>query len=640
MPVVLDGESMRVKVRKALDVGMEALCTAGALFIVFLLAALAIVLYVGALPAIQKFGFKFLTGTEWDPVALDFGALPFIYGTLISSLVALVIAVPMSIGAALFLTRIAPKWLAGPVSFLIELLAAVPSIVYGFWGVAWLIPFLQAWGFPFLKATLGKIPWIGELFSGPAYGTSMMSAGIVLAIMVIPIITAVARDVLLTVPKDIEEGAYALGATWWQASLAILNFGKLGILGAVILGFARAIGETMAVTMVIGNNNSINSSLLAPGTTISSLLANEFQNADKPMYVHALVYLALVLLVLTVVLNFGARLLVMHVSNMGKSRPKKPEKELSPEAEKKAIAEAAAAAAKMPNIPIARVNYTVRHINKVFKFLCSAAAVMAIVFLVMIFGYVLYMGFSSLSWDFFTQNPGPPENHIGMKNQIVGTIILVGLASVIGVPLGMVCGIYLSEYAKENWFNHFVRLVVDVLAGTPSIIVGVLAYELVIAKTGNFPGLKLGPSGWGGAMALAFLMVPIIARTTEEMLRLVPASYREASLALGGAKYQTILKIVLPAATSGIVTGVMLSIARVAGETAPLLFTAFGSDQDVYDPSKPFPALTLKIFSYAQSAEKKWIEQAWAGMLVLIVMVTILSAAVRYVTRAKKVARI
>ncbi len=285
-----NAESTRVKIRKALDFAMQGFSTLGAVGVILLLAALALVLFVGAIPAIHKFGLGFLIGTNWDPVQGDFGALPFIYGTFISSLLALFFAVPLSIGAALFMTRIAPRWISGPVSFLIELLAAVPSIVYGFWGVAFLVPLLQSYGMPFLKSTLGVIPGIGLLFSGPAYGSSMLAAGMVMALMVVPIITAITRDVLMTVPREIEEGAYALGATWWQACVAILNFGKVGIFGAVILGFARAIGETMAVTMVIGNNNALPTdqhfSLFAPSQTMASLLANEFQNADNPMYVH------------------------------------------------------------------------------------------------------------------------------------------------------------------------------------------------------------------------------------------------------------------------------------------------------------------------------------------------------------------
>ncbi len=343
-------------------------------------------------------------------------------------------------------------------------------------------------------------------------------------------------------------------------------------------------------------------------------------------------------------MNAVARVLLIRAQSAGKARFKKPVMEAEtaklPAADNAGPAHAAPPAVVFREVKVSQFNATVRHVSSLFKTLCSVAAIFSIAVLVTIFAYVLFKGVSSLSWDFFLKNPGPPENAIGMKNAIVGTVMLVGLASIFGVPFGMLCGIYLSEYAKKSWFNDIVRLVVDVLAGTPSIIVGVLAYELIVAPNGTFPGLGLGYSGWGGAMALAFLMIPINAQTTEAMLRLVPDSYREASAALGGAKYQTILQVVLPAATNGIVTGTMLAVARVAGETAPLIFTALGSSQDVYDPGKPFPALTLKIYEYAQSAEPKWIEQAWCGMLVLIVMITMLSLAVRYVTRAKKVARI
>ena len=191
LPASGRSESMRIRIRKTLDGTMEGMSIAGALTMVALLAALVVVLFVGALPAVQKFGIGFLTGTDWNPMEDIYGALPFIYGTIVSAAVALCIAVPMSLGAALFLTRIAPRWLAGPVSFLIELLAAIPSIVYGFWGQKSLIPFLQQTGMPFLKDTVGKIPWVGGLFSGPAAGFSMLAAGIVLAIMVMPIMSIV-----------------------------------------------------------------------------------------------------------------------------------------------------------------------------------------------------------------------------------------------------------------------------------------------------------------------------------------------------------------------------------------------------------------------------------------------------------------
>lgn len=286
-------------------------------------------------------------------------------------------------------------------------------------------------------------------------------------------------------------------------------------------------------------------------------------------------------------------------------------------------------------------NMPARIMSRVVMTLCYSSAILTISALGLIFGYVLYQGFSSLNLDFFRLLPGPPGDRSGMANCITGTIVLIGMASTVGVPVGMLCGIYLSEYARENWFSHILRTVVDVLAGVPSIVVGVLGYELVVVP------MKIN-SAWAGACALAFMMCPIVARTTEEMLRLVPPAYREASVGVGASKFQTLFRVVLPAARNGIITGVMLAVARVAGETAPLLFTALASDQPVIAYSKsfpwiymdvnhPFPSLTVQIFKYASSGEPDWIRQAWAGMLVLITIVLVLNMAVRYVSRNKHV---
>jgi phosphate transport system permease protein len=227
-----------------------------------------------------------------------------------------------------------------------------------------------------------------------------------------------------------------------------------------------------------------------------------------------------------------------------------------------------------------------------------------------------------------------------MLNCIAGTLVLIAMASCVGVPLGMLCGIYLAEYARDTWFDHGIRLIVDVLAGVPSIIVGVLGYELVVVPMRTF-------SAWAGAVTLAFIMCPIIARTTEEMLRLVPKALREASIGLGGSKFQTLTRVVIPAAASGIITGIMLAVARVAGETAPLLFTVLGSDLPVFSfgggfpyfhaaLTNPFPSLTVKIFQYATTAEPIWNRLSWAGMLVLIVMVLVLNICVRIASSRKK----
>jgi phosphate transport system permease protein len=636
----VDPAVSKASVRRLLDQLTVGISTAGGLTIVALIVLLASVLTYSAWPAITHYSWRFLVEQDWDPVEEHFGALPVIYGTIISSLIALVLAVPISIGSAVFLVRLAPRWFVSPAAFLIDLLAAIPSIAYGFWGVAVLVPLLQKSIMPFLKASLGKLPLLGVLFSGPAFGVSMLAAGMVLAIMIIPIITAVTRDVLRAIPKDLDEGAYALGATWWQATLVVLNFGKAGIFGAVMLGLARAVGETMAVTMVIGNRNGISASLLSPAQTMASLLANEFMEADKPAYSHALIYVALVLLLLTFAMNLIARLLINSTTKPGGLMSLLPfgmgNRGARIGAEQTSTtASTSAPAAEKPDakhIPVAQGNQIVRAFSTVMVVLCVCCALFTLALLGMIIGYIIFMGASSLSVDFFTKLPGPVGTPIGMKNCIKGTLILIGLASSFGVPLGMLCGIYLAEFSNGSRLSHVVRLMVDVLAGTPSIIVGVLVYQLVVVPMGT-------PSGWAGSLALAFMMCPIIAKTTEEMLRLVPSSYREGSMALGGARFHTLFKVVLPAASSGIVTGIMLAIARIAGETAPLLFTAMGSDLDVYDPGKPFPSLTLEIFKYITSAEAEWKRQAWAGMLVLIFVILVLSASVRYASRNKMQAR-
>jgi phosphate transport system permease protein len=265
--------------------------------------------------------------------------------------------------------------------------------------------------------------------------------------------------------------------------------------------------------------------------------------------------------------------------------------------------------------------------------LCIAFTALILAILVLVTGYLLSIGASSLSWDFFTkvQIPNGMEGYPGgMKHALVGTVILIGLASAVGVPVGMLTGIYLSEYGANSWIASPTRFICDVLTGVPSIVVGILGYELVVRPIGHF-------NGWAGAMALAFIMVPIVARTTEEMLRLVPNSYREASIALGATKARTILKVVLPAATGSVITGIMLAIARVAGETAPLLFTALGSRLLTFNPNEPFPSLTKQVFDYATSPYPDQQKLAWAGILVLIALIFVLNLGIRFFARSVQI---
>jgi phosphate transport system permease protein len=259
----------------------------------------------------HAFGFKFFATSDWDPVSEQFGALPFIYGTLVSSLLALVIAVPLSIGVAVFTTEMCPKALRGPLSFFVELLAAIPSVIYGLWAIFVLVPLLSNYVEPFLGKTLG---WTG-LFIGPAYGIGMLAAGIILAIMIVPIISSITREVLMVVPQNQREGVLALGATRWEMiRVGVLRNARAGIAGGIILGLGRALGETMAVTMVIGNRPEIAKSLFAPGYTMASVLANEFSEATGDTYLSALIEIGLALFLVTILVNALAQLLVWTVT--------------------------------------------------------------------------------------------------------------------------------------------------------------------------------------------------------------------------------------------------------------------------------------------------------------------------------------
>ncbi len=276
-----------------------------------LLGFLVYELWVGSALARQAFGFNFVTTSEWDPVADQFGALPLIFGTLLSSFLALLIAVPLSLGVAIYLTEFAPRAVRQPIANVIGLLAAIPSVVYGLWGIFVLIPFLRATVFPALKGAFGFLPF----FEGPIYGPSMLSASIILAIMIMPYVMSVSREVLLAVPGSQREAALALGATRWEAVVtAVVPYARTGIMGAVILGLGRALGETMAVTMLIGNRHEIAASLFAPGYTMAAAIANEFAEAATPMHFSALTYVAFALFVVTVLVNAAARLLIWRVA--------------------------------------------------------------------------------------------------------------------------------------------------------------------------------------------------------------------------------------------------------------------------------------------------------------------------------------
>jgi phosphate transport system permease protein len=292
------------------------------LFAASLLAMALLLVYelvIGSADAHAKLGFwNFLFSSKWNPVTEDFGALPFVYGTVVTSVLALLISVPLGLGAAIFLSELAPARISNSLTFVIELLAAIPSVIYGLLAIFTLVPLMRLYIEPFLKRTLGFLP----LFQGAAYGVGFLTAGIVLAIMTVPFIISVSRESLLAVPREQREAALALGATKWETTWQIVvPYAKLGILGSIFLGLARALGETMAVTMVIGNDPSIHASLLAPGYSIAAVIANEFSEAGGKIHPSALVALGLVLFCLTILINGFARLMIVATTSKGSKRP-------------------------------------------------------------------------------------------------------------------------------------------------------------------------------------------------------------------------------------------------------------------------------------------------------------------------------
>ena len=276
------------------------------------LVAIIVLLAIDAWPAMERYGFSFLTSSEWDPVGERFGAAAYIYGTVVTSLIALLLATPVGVGAALFLAEYAPRWLRGPVSFIVEMLAAIPSIIYGLWGFFILAPIMRATVHPFLKTVLEPIPVLNTLVAGPIIWRDLLMGGVILAIMILPTITSISREILLAVPDTQREGMLALGATKWETvQRAVLPYARAGIAGAAVLGLARALGETMAVTMVVGNSSTrITGSLFTPGYTMASAIANQFVEADKQIFYSAVVEVALLLLLVAAIMNVVARLLV------------------------------------------------------------------------------------------------------------------------------------------------------------------------------------------------------------------------------------------------------------------------------------------------------------------------------------------
>ncbi|HZO91502.1 MAG TPA: phosphate ABC transporter permease subunit PstC [Chthonomonadaceae bacterium] len=650
-----------------------------ALSTILLILGMALALYLVARQNIHYTGLRFLTETKWDPTPPDaeklrgniFGAVPFIYGTLLTSLIALLLALPLSLGAAIFLSEVAPRWLNAPLSFLVELLAAVPSIVYGFWALAYLVPLFKDRLEPWLSANFGHIPFFALPSEGIS-GQDFLVAGIILALMILPFITAVSRDVLRTVPNAQREAALGMGATRWEAIRdVVLRYGSSGIIGAAMLGLGRALGETMAVTIVIGSAPSVphsgdpaSFSLLRPGYTMASKLADEYPNPNSPLHASALTEIALLLFAVTILVNALARGLVWlmaarHGGSSGSEWSLKLKAAIGVGARSAVLGLIALlflyqafqdvrahgvtglfGAAELLGlgllalglfrwrVPGTRFYPRWRKLCNGFALmLCGVGAFAACAALLTLLFFVARDGFSALNGQFFRPpNPGNPDAG-GMLHAIVGTGLLILVASAIGVPFGILGGLFLAEFGN-NRIGAWTRFAADLLNGVPSIVVGIFAYLIVVAPTrSNF--------GFAGGVALGILMIPTVMRTTEELVRLVPMSLREGSLALGATHARTVWQVVLPVARGGILTGVLLAVARVAGETAPLLMVGCNSNLWITDLRQRMSSLPVQIYVLRDDPRPLALQQSWGVALVLVLMVLVFSLLARLALRSK-----
>src|SRR5664279_837820 len=569
-----------------------------ALLVVLLVGGIAFELYENSRLSIQKFGFHFWQTTTWDPVAGDFGALPYIWGTLYSSLLALVISTPIALGIAIFLSELSPRFLRTPLAFLTELLAAIPSIVYGLWGIFVLVPIVR-------QIEVHTPDWLKKapLFTGPPLGVGMLAAGLILAVMVIPFTSSVAREVLKAVPATQREAAYALGATRWEAIRAHRDrrrhHARLRARDRRDDGGHDGDREQPAnqfLTVCRAAHDGRGDRERVHGSRHGPLPERVDRDRPRALRHHPGHQRAL-----------AAVDLERQPRGQGRGRD---------EGRRDGAAQGR------------RVNQLARRklLSGFVVGLCALAVVAALIPLALIFFYVVEQGFSSLNWDFFTKMPKPVgETGGGMANAILGTLMLMAIASVLAIPVGLIAGVYLSEYGRTA-FATLVRFTADVLNGIPSIVIGIFAYGLAVLPVHRFSALA-------GGLALGFMMLPIVARTTEELLNLVPASLREGSLALGATRAQAAFGVMVPAALPGIMTGILLAIARIAGETAPLLFTSFNNRFFTTRLDQPIASLTVQVFTYAISPYEDWHRQAWAGALVLVIVVFVFSVLARVVTR-------
>lgn len=618
--------------------------------VVLLVAALVYELFSGAWLSIRQFGLGFLTSSSWDAVHNSYGAAPAIAGTLLTSGLALLLAVPVALGVAIFLSEVAPPWLRRPLVYVVDLSAAIPSVVYGFWAFIVLVPIMGRTVEPGLASlTGGRYP-----FSTLTPGADVLTATIVLAVMIIPTVAAVARESLHAVPRIHRESAMSLGATRWEATrLGVLAPARSGIIAGIILGLGRALGETIAVTMVIGNIYILPGTLFSPGATLASTIVNNFTESQAGINRSSILELALILLVITVLVNAVARGLLWRFGGRGDGeRPVRrrrlrpfghwshrklgaPAPAASVVAPGSSVADTSAAAwrqraiARAPNRILRRriVQWT---LVGVFGF-CVFLAVLP--FASVIYTAVQYGGVAVVQPSFYTSVPPLACNPVhgahcslgGIGPEIQGTLIMLSLGALIAVPVGLLAGIYLAEYGR-NRFARAVSFLSDVMTGVPTVILGVFVFTLFLYFD-HFAAL----SALSGGVALGVLMIPIAIRATEEALKSVPHALRESALALGFPKHRVTLRVVLGCARSGVVTGLLLAVSRAAGDTATLFLTAGSSNYWFQGFNTETAAITPFIFNNYGGPYLNLQTDAWGAALVLLGIMLAISLGTRLV---------
>lgn len=585
----------------------------------------------------------FLFGQQWNPTGTPpgYGIFPLMVGTILVMTGAMVLAVPLGIGSAIFISELASPYLRTILKPAVELLSGIPSVVYGFFGLVVLTN------------------WIRVSADIPT-GETWIAGSILLAIMALPTIVSVSEDAINSVPREYKEGSLAIGATRWQTtSRVIIPSAMSGITAAIILGIGRAIGETMAVLMVTGNAAVVPFpiwNVLSPVRTLTATLGIE--TGEVPigsLHYHSLFGIAVVLLVITLLINLSATFILSRLrSNQTGGILKK--RQLSKKANKKLrtfllfgftgmiLFMIAFAAGILPclllcaggiGIFVLSKRASPKTIQKIaFSGLYAAVGIIIVVLAILLLDIVV-KGLPALSWEFIFGFPSNLGREGGIFPAIVGTIYLVSGAILIALPLGIGATIYLSEYTREGLVTRTIRTGVDLLNGTPSIVFGLFGFAFLVIFIGFGVSLL---TGW---IVLALMIIPTIIRTSEEALKSVPHALREGSLALGASKWQTILKVVLPAAAPGIITGTVLSIGRAAGETAPIMFTAVVFTTRFLPDTIFEPVMALPYYLYILSTSVPGAQQnAYGTALILMIIVTLFyGAAVLLRTRYQKSSR-